>query len=80
MAIPFFLLILRLSNCQTVFEGMLWGLAVALFDLGLNASHDLFESRAFELFLIHRGFHALSLILIGAVLPALCSECAAPAT
>lgn len=73
MVMPFFLLLLRFADCRTPYEGILWGLAVSLFDLGLNASHNLFEDRPFELFLLHRGCHTITLVFVGALLPWCCT-------
>lgn len=72
LAVPFFVMLLRKVECPSANEGLLWGIAFGLFDLGLNASHYLFEKRPFELFLIHRGYHLLSLCVIGYVLGFLC--------
>lgn len=73
MAYPFFSFVLNAVDCRTPVEGALWGLAFGLFfDTGLNASHTFFESRPFELFAIHRGCHAISLIATGAILAKVC--------
>ncbi|CAN8070864.1 unnamed protein product [Agarophyton chilense] len=72
-AIPFFSFLLRVANCRGGGEGALWGLAFGVFfDSGLNASHSFFENRPFALFVLHRGYHCVSLALVGAVLGRLC--------
>ncbi len=54
-------------------EGALWGAAIALFfDAGLNSSYNLWENRPFALFVMHAGYHAFSLLVIGALLGFLC--------
>lgn len=73
MYIPPFLFCLTKAGCETWHEGALWGLAFGLFDLGMNAAHSFFENRSFLLNLIHRGYHTVSLTLIGAILPLLCA-------
>lgn len=73
-AIPFFSFLLRVANCRSAGEGALWGLAFGVFfDSGLNASHCFFENRPFALFVLHRGYHSVSLAVIGAVLGRLCA-------
>lgn len=73
IAMPFFAFMLSVVRCRTPGEGSLWGFAFGLFfDGGLNASHSFFEDRPFALFVLHRGYHIVSLSLIGTVLGALC--------
>lgn len=73
MALLFFSFILKIAGCETAGEGALWGLAFGLFfDSGMNASHSFFEHRPFALFAIHRGYHAVGLSLVGAILGQLC--------
>ncbi|KAI0563602.1 hypothetical protein FGB62_37g32 [Gracilaria domingensis] len=72
-AIPFFSFLLRVANCRGAGEGALWGMAFGIFfDSGLNASHSFFENRPFALFVLHRGYHCVSLVLVGAILGRLC--------
>lgn len=73
IAMPFFCFILSVASCQSLGEGMLWGAAFGLFfDSGLNVSHSFFENRPFALFVLHRGYHACSLMLVGGALGAFC--------
>lgn len=75
IAMPFFCFILSVAGCRSAGEGALWGAALGLFfDAGMNVSHNFFEDRPFALFVLHRGYHAVSLTLIGAVLGALCGS------
>lgn len=74
-AMPFFCLLLAVADCKTPGEGALWGLGLAFFfDSGLNASHGFFEDRPFALFVLHRGYHIVSLTIIGALLALLCGN------
>lgn len=74
MSMPFFCFLLSIARVAGPGEGMLWGAAVALiFDTGLNLPHSFFEARPFALFVMHRAEHAISLMMSGAVLGALCS-------
>ncbi len=73
IAMPFFCFLLKVANVTSAGEGALWGAALGVFfDGGMNASHNFFEERPFALFVLHRGYHAFSLICIGLVLGALC--------
>lgn len=75
VAIPFFSFVLGVLNCRSSGEGALWGIAFAFFlDSGLNVSHSFFEERPFALYVLHRGYHIVSLSLIGAVLGYFCSR------
>lgn len=74
MSLPLFLIALSIADCQSWYEGALWGLGFGLFDLGLNASHPFFEKRPFQLYLVHRGYHSVSLTMIGALLGLLCGS------
>lgn len=74
MSLPLFIIVISAAGCQSWYEGALWGLGFGFFDLGLNASHTFFEKRPFELFVVHRGYHIMSLTTIGALLGFLCGE------
>lgn len=74
ISMPLFCYLLEVARVQSAGEGALWGFSVAIFfDAGLNCSHNLFEKRPIALTVIHCGYHAISLLCIGAVLGALCS-------
>lgn len=73
MAMPVFCFLLSVVRPETRFEGSLWGAMVALLlDGGLNISHNLFEKRPFALTVIHTGYHAISLWVVGLVLVSVC--------
>lgn len=75
ICMPFFSFMLSVVGCRTAGEGSLWGLAIAFFlDCGLNLPFSFFEERPFALFAIGRGYHMVSLCLIGAVLGTLCGS------
>lgn len=70
---PFFSFILGVVGCRTAGQGSLWGLSLGVFfDGGINLPHSFFEDRPFALFLLHRGYHVISLTAVGAILGALC--------
>lgn len=74
ISMPFFSYMLRVVDCRSSGQGALWGLAVAVcLDSGLNVSHGLFEDRPFALFVLHRGYHIVSLTLVGCLLGLLCT-------
>lgn len=73
LAMPFFSLLLAVVDARTPGEAALWGLALGFFlDAGLNLPHSFFEHRPFALYVLHRGYHLVSLTLCGAMLGALC--------
>lgn len=73
IAMPFFCILLAVVDARTPGEAALWGLGLALlFDAGLNVSHSFFEDRPFALFVLHRGYHLVSLTLVGALLGGIC--------
>lgn len=73
ICMPFFSFLLGVVGCKTAGQGSLWGLSFGiLFDCGINMPHSFFEDRPFALFLLHRGYHVVSLTAIGAILAALC--------
>lgn len=73
IVMPLFCYLLDMAQVESGGEGALWGFAVALFfDAGLNCSHNIFEKRPVALTVMHCGYHAFSLLLVGGVLGALC--------
>lgn len=75
ISMPFFVMLLAAVDARSAGEAALWGLALGFFfDTGLNVSHGFFEDRPFALFVMHRGYHLVSLTLIGAMLGALCGD------
>eukprot|EP00171_Calliarthron_tuberculosum_P013565 IDg13565t1 len=74
ISMPLFCYLLGVARVQSAGEGALWGFFLALFfDAGLNGSHNIFERRPIALTVIHCGYHAMSLLFVGAVLGGLCS-------
>lgn len=74
VAMPFFCMLLAVVDARTPGEAALWGLGLAFFfDAGLNVSHSFFEDRPFALFVLHRGYHLVSLTLVGALLGGICA-------
>lgn len=72
LSMPFYAFLLKAVGCSTASSGALWGFVLGVFfDAGLNLPHSFFEDRPFKLFLVHRGYHVCSLMLIGGLLGAL---------
>lgn len=67
IAIPAYAVILEMVGASTVWLGLGWGLVLSLVVAGLDAPHGWFEERPFELFLLHQGYHTVSLILLGSI-------------
>ncbi len=73
-ALSFFTFILSATRCTTSMEGGLWGLTFGLFDFGLNVAHSFFEDRPLFFRLCHSGCVTVALVIIGAVLGAVCTN------
>lgn len=65
---PVMCLFLSCLDVRNANEGCLWGLAFAIFSAGLHVSHGFFEERPFALFVLHQGYHTVSLIAQGGIL------------
>jgi hypothetical protein len=68
---PFILFYLSAVGVRNANEGCVYGFALGFFDCALHLSHGLFENRPFQLFVIHQGYHIVSLIVTCSILGAI---------
>ena len=66
IALPVFNFFLQIVGAETWASGAAWGVVFALFDAGMHAPHIWFEARPFGLYLIHQGYHLVTLVTVGA--------------
>lgn len=65
---PVVCLLLSCLDVRNANEGCVWGLLLAIFNAGLQIPHGFFEERPFGLYVLHQGYHTVSLMITGSLL------------
>jgi hypothetical protein len=71
MQSPFICFYLSAVGVRNANQGCVFGLTLGFFDCCLHLSHGAFEKRPVQLYVIHQGYHVISLLATCAILGAL---------